>query len=148
MTADCGWLWLFAGAALMLLELVTPGFVLFFFGLAAATVGGIRLAVGEAFTLAAQLAAFSALSVVYLVALRRFVTRLFADGAHAARPDIDNEYVGRVGRVTAAIAPARPGRVEIGDAEWTATADAPVAAGAAVKVVSQENLTMKVEEIA
>ena len=106
MTADCGWLWLFAGAALMLLELVTPGFVLFFFGLAAATVGGIRLAVGEAFTLAAQLAAFSALSVVYLVALRRFVTRLFADGAHAARPDIDNEYVGRVGRVTAAVAPA------------------------------------------
>ena len=135
MTADCGWLWLFAGAALMLLELVTPGFVLFFFGLAAATVGGIRLAVGEAFTLAAQLAAFSALSVVYLVALRRFVTRLFADG-------------GRVGRVPAAIAPALAGRVVIGDAEWTATADAPVAAGAAVKVVSQENLTMKVEEIA
>ena len=33
-------------------------------------------------------------------------------------------------------------------AEKSATADAPVAAGAAVKVVSQENLTMKVEEIA
>ena len=148
MTADCGWLWLFAGAALMLLELVTPGFVLFFFGLAAATVGGIRLAVGEAFTLAAQLAAFSVLSVVYLVALRRFVTRVFSGGELAVRPDLAGEYVGRTGRVTTAIAPPRSGRVELGDAEWTATADAPIAAGVAVKVVSQENLTMKVEVLA
>lgn len=148
MTADSGWLWLFAGAALMLLELVTPGFVLFFFGLAAATVGGVRLALGDAFTPAAQLAAFSVLSVVYLAVLRRFVARVFSGGELAARPDLAGEYIGRTGRVTEAVTPPRSGRVEIGDAAWTATADAPIAVGAAVKVVSQENLTLKVEEIA
>ena len=43
----CGWLWIYAGSALMLLELVVPGFVLCFFGLAAATVGALRLMLGE-----------------------------------------------------------------------------------------------------
>ena len=33
------------------------------------------------------------------------------------------------------------------DAEWTAVADAPVAAGTDVKVVAQDNLTMRVERV-
>ena len=53
----CAWLWIYAGAALMLLELVAPGFVLCFFGLSAATVGVLRFAFGEAFTPTWQLAA-------------------------------------------------------------------------------------------
>ena len=48
---SCSWLWLYAGAFLMLLELLAPGFVIFFFGLSAATVGLCRAAFGEAFTL-------------------------------------------------------------------------------------------------
>ena len=36
---SCGWLWLYAGAILMLMEILAPGFVIFFFGLAAATAG-------------------------------------------------------------------------------------------------------------
>ena len=35
----------------MLAELLLPGFVIFFFGLSAATVGLIRFALGDAFTL-------------------------------------------------------------------------------------------------
>lgn len=145
---DCGWLWLYAGAALMLLELVAPGFVLFFFGLAAVTVGLLRFVFGDAFPLAAQLAAFSVLSIVYLAVLRRLLKKVFSGGTLAVAPDLDSEYVGRVGRVTEAIEPPRPGRVVLGDSEWTATAEAPVAVGTAVKVVSQKNLTMKVEVLA
>ena len=32
-------------------------------------------------------------------------------------------------------------------AAWTATADSPIAAGTTVKVISHNNLTMKVEEV-
>ena len=35
---SCGWLWLYAGVGLMLAELLAPGFVVFFFGLSAASV--------------------------------------------------------------------------------------------------------------
>lgn len=144
---SCGWLWLYAGAALMLLELASPGFVLFFFGLAAATVGLIRFGLGESFTATWQIAAFSLLSVVYLTVLRRYAKKVFTGETVEAGTDFNNEYVGRVGKVTEAINPPLTGRAEIGDAEWTASADAPIAAGTTVKVISQNNLTMKVEEV-
>ena len=48
---SCAWLWLYFGAFLMLMELLAPGFVVFFFGLSASTVGLCRFAMGESFTL-------------------------------------------------------------------------------------------------
>ena len=144
---SCAWLWLYFGAFLMLMELLAPGFVIFFFGLSAATVGLCRFALGDAFSFTWQLAAFSAFSILYLLVLRRWLKKTFLGGRVEAKTDFDNEYVGRVGKVTQAINPPLTGRVEIGDAEWTAAADAPVAHGATVEVVSQTNLTMKVKEV-
>ena len=142
-----GWLWMYLGAFLMLLEIVSPGFVIFFFGLSAATVGLCRFAFGEAFTLTWQLAAFSAFSIVYLVVLRRWLKKTFLGGRVETKTDFDNEYVGRAGKVTKAINPPLTGRVEIGDAEWTASAELPIPVGVTVAVVSQDNLTMKVKEV-
>ena len=89
----CGWLWLYFGAFLMLMELLAPGFVVFFFGLSAATVGLCRLAIGESFALTWQLAAFSALSIVYLLVLRRWLKKTFFGGRVEAKTDFDNEEV-------------------------------------------------------
>ena len=61
---SCAWLWLYVGAFLMLAELLLPGFVIFFFGLSAATVGLLRFALGDTFTLTWQLAAFSAFTIL------------------------------------------------------------------------------------
>ena len=144
---SCAWLWIYAGAALMLLELIAPGFILCFFGLSAATVGVLKFVFGEAFTLTWQLAAFSAFSVLYIVILRRYLKRVFVGGKVETKTDFDNESVGRVGKLTAAIRPPLTGRVMLGDAEWTAEADAPIESGADVRVVAQHNLTMKVEAL-
>ena len=144
---SCAWLWVYAGAALMFLELVVPGFVLCFFGLSAATVGVLKFAFGDAFTSTWQLAAFSVFSILYIVLLRRYLTKVFVGGKVETKTDFDNESVGRTGKVTEAIRPPLTGRVLLGDAEWTAAADRPIGAGADVRVVSQQNLTMKVEEI-
>ena len=141
---SCAWLWLYVGAFLMLAELLAPGFVLFFFGLSAATVGLLRFAFGEAFTLTGQLAAFS---IVYLVFLRRWLKKTFMGGKVETKTDFDNASVGRVGSVTETIVPPRTGRVMIGDAEWTAAAATEIAVGADVRVVAQENLTMTVEPL-
>jgi len=143
-----GWLWIYAGAGLVILELLVPGFILCFFGLAAATVGVFRFALGDAFTLTWQLAAFSAFSILYIVLLRHWLKGVFTGGKVETKTDFDHESVGRIGKVTVAIEPPKAGRVELGDAEWTAVADAPIAAGTDVRVVSQDNLTMKVEVLA
>ncbi len=144
---SCAWLWIYAGAVLVLLELVVPGFVLCFFGLSAATVGVLRFVFGEAFTLAWQLAAFSAFSVDYIVLLRRFLKKIFVGSMVSDGTDFDNESVGRIGRVTEAINPPLTGRVMLGDSEWTASAETPIAVGADVRVVAQSNLTMKVQAL-
>ena len=144
---SCAWLWIYTGAALMLLELVAPGFILCFFGLSAATVGVLKFAFGEAFTLTWQLATFSAFSVLYIIILRRYLKRVFVGGKVETKTDFDNESVGRVGKLTAAILPPLTGRVMLGDSEWTAESERPIEVGANVRVVAQQNLTMKVEEI-
>ena len=124
-----------------------PGFVLCFFGLSAMSVGALRFIFGEGFSLAWQMAAFSILSIVYIVALRRYFKRALMGDKTEDGTTLSGEYVGRMGKVTEDIKPPMVGRVMIGDAEWSATAENEIVVGAVVKVVSQQNLTMKVEVI-
>lgn len=144
---SCSWLWIYAGCALMFLELVAPGFVLFFFGLAAATVGICRAIFGDAFGAAWQLAIFSASAILYLAVLRRLLKKVFVGEKVIASTDFDHESVGRVAKVTEAIEPPRSGRILLGDAEWTATADVSIPVGSDVKVVAQNNLTLTVAKL-
>lgn len=145
---SAGWIWMYVGAGLMLAEILTPGFVMFFFGLSAATVGVLVLLLPDAFHLTTmwQLALFSLFSLVYLVTLRRYVKNVFL-GDNGKSRALTDEFVGRMGEVTKALAPDVPGRVVVGDAEWDATAAAPIAAGARVKVLSRRNLTLTVEAV-
>lgn len=138
------WLWLYAGALLMLLEIMAPGFVIFFFGLAAATVGLTLFAFD--FSATAQIALFTAFSIIYIVGLRRFMKALFM-GETAESRAISSEYVGRLGKVVEAIRPEVPGRILLGDAEWTAVAHEGLVPGTEVRVVAQKNLTLTVERV-
>ncbi len=143
---DPMWLWIYTGCALMLMELMVPGFIIFFFGLAAASVGAIGLFVGDAFTSSWQVASFSVFTVVYLVVVRQYLKKIFAGKTEVSGTDFCDEYVGRNATVVKAIGQGLEGRILVGDAEWSAVADSPVAEGKTVKIVSRKNLTMKVEE--
>lgn len=145
---SCAWLWVYAGSFLMLLELIVPGFVLCFIGLGAATVGVLRGLIGESFGVAWQLAVFSLASVLYIVLFRSTLKKIFVGSSFSATTDFVHESVGRIARVTAAIEPPMPGRILLGDAEWTAISYVSLEVGRDVKIVAQDNLTMKVEPIA
>ena len=69
------WLWLFVGVVLMLMEILAPGFVIFFFGLAAATLGVVLFVVDLSATL--QIVLFTALCILYLLTLRRIAKSVF-----------------------------------------------------------------------
>ena len=142
----CAWIWLYVGAFLMLMELMAPGFIIVFFGMSACTVGLCRFAFGEAFSLTWQISAFSVFSVLYIVLLRRLLKGVFVGEKSVGDEQLsDGGLAGRRGRVTEPIRDGLPGRVMVGDAEWNAVADAPIPAGTDVKVISQKNLTIKVE---
>ena len=139
------WLWMYVGAFLMLAELASPGFVVFFFGLAAATVSLSKWAF-PSLPLWGQLAAFSVYSIIYLLVLRKYLKKVFM-GDKQESLSINNEYIGRVGRVVEVIRPEVPGRILLGDAEWTAQSATRLDPGTEVRVVAQENLTLRVEPI-
>ncbi|MBE6397798.1 MAG: NfeD family protein [Lentisphaerae bacterium] len=145
---SAGWLWMYIGGGLMLAEILMPGFVVFFFGLSAVTLGGLMLVLPEAFhlTLAWQLALFSLFSIVYLVTLRKYLKGIFLGDTEDTVSATD-EFAGRMGEVRAAIGPGVPGRVVVGDAEWDAVAVDPVAVGTKVKILSRRNLTLTVEAV-
>lgn len=143
---SCAWLWMYAGAALMLMELLAPGFVIFFFGLSAATVGLCLFALGEAFTPTWQFIAFSVFSVLYLAFIRRWLKSIFT-GASSVSGGIESDFAGRIAKVTEAIEPPAPGRVMLGDSGWEAVADTAIPCGAEVRIVAQRNLTLKVEPV-
>ena len=129
----------------MLAELASPGFVVFFFGLAAATVSLCKW-LFPALPLWAQLAAFSVFSIVYILVLRKYLKKVFT-GDTEQTASIQNEFVGRIGRVVEIVRSDVPGRIMLGDAEWTATSAKRLDVGTEVKVVSQDNLTLRVEPI-
>ncbi len=139
------WLWMYVGAFLMLAELASPGFVVFFFGLAAATISALK-GIFPGMPLWLQLAGFSFFSIFYLFVLRRYLKRVFV-GEKLESTTIGKEYIGRVGRVVEVVRPGVPGRIILGDAEWAAMSKDRLEPGAEVRVVSQENLTFTVEPV-
>lgn len=144
-TAD--WIWLYIGAALMMLELISPGFVVFFFGLAAATTGVLTMFAEDAFTTIWQVVTFAGLSIVYLVFLRRVVKKLFSGTVETSASNFEDDFPGKIAVVTEDINTPLSGRVMLGDAEWAAVADAPIEKGVNVRVVVRDNLTLKVERV-
>ena len=140
------WIWLYLGAFLMLAEILAPGFVIFFFGLAAASVGLLLFVLPDGFdlTLTWQIALFTFFSILYLLTLRRYAKTVFMGDTDQSRA-LDTEYVGRPAKVVETIRPEAPGRVMLGDAAWCATAGERLEAGTDVKVTGRNNLTLTVE---
>ena len=137
--------WLYLGVALILFEVMTPGLVSIFFGLAALTVAlGVWLVSG--ISQGWQWIAFSVFSILYIFLLRKSLKRVFS-GDREVSDSPSDEYIGKLAVVTVAVAPNKPGRVELGGTTWTAEADCDLAAGASVRIVSKKNLTFKIEAV-
>jgi membrane protein implicated in regulation of membrane protease activity len=151
----CGWrksmqmtpvYWLYFGVAMILLEVMTPGALIsLFFGLAAFTLALIVWLVPE-LAQVWQWLLFSALSVLYIVLIRKSLKPVFG-GSREISDNPDDSFTGKLAVVTQAIAPGKPGRVELGGTTWNAEAECDLDVGVSVRVVSQNNLTLNVEAI-
>ena len=137
--------WMILGCALVGAEVVTPGFILMFFGLSAFTVSGLVYAVKPDGLLWPALA-FAVLSVVYLVSLRKLCKRIFAGRREKAQEAFDN-FTGQHATVLKAIAPGAVGKVEFHGTQWDATSDTHCPEGSRVTIVRKESLTLIVKPI-
>jgi len=117
------WNWFIVAVILFVLETIVPGVHFIWFGVAAAIVGILGLAVDIAWEW--QLITFAIISCVTVFLARRFAG---PDVTRSDEPDLNvraAQYVGRVVTVEDPIAGGR-GKVRVGDTVWSAQGgDAP-----------------------
>ena len=136
------WHWLILGVVLMLTEMLAPGFIFLWFGVAAIATGLIFAAVpGTGWEV--QVVAFAVLSAIAIFGGRRIVSNRPQPADH---PTLNQRSATYIGQIYVLKEPVQngTGKIAIGDTTWkVAGPDAP--AGARVKVVGADGVTLLIE---
>ena len=121
--------WIVAGLIMVALEMVVPGLVIIWFGVAALVTGVAAFFVPNPVVQLLVFAALAAALVVMSQLIARRLTRPEPEPTGASR------LQGPRGTVTADIRPAEMGRVKVLGEEWRATAKTGIAAGSPVRIL-------------
>ena len=135
------WLWLAAGLALVVAELVTSGFFIIFFGLGALTVG-VLVGVQIVSSLWLEVALFSVFSIIYLALFRG---RLQSRVQMPPPPNVDS-LIGVLAIVQEPLSPGVVGKVEVRGSTWSArnTSSVKLDPGQRARVAAVDCLTLAV----
>jgi len=140
------WIWILAGLALLVVEVLIPGGILMiFFGVSALVVGAL-VALGLGGPLWLQIFIFTVLSVVSLLTLRGPILRRMHAGPEVS--DSIDSLVGAEVEIRGDVAPGEPGQVELRGTTWKAfnSGDRLLRRGERCVVERVESLTLFVRE--
>jgi membrane protein implicated in regulation of membrane protease activity len=131
--------WIIAGLVLTVLEMIVPGMVIIWFGVAGVVTGILAFFVHNQYIQFSVFVVLSGLMVVFSQRIARRITH--------AEPELvgANRWVGTTGRVIADIKPPEFGRVKVHGEEWRATATCEIEAGGMVRVVAVAGTHLEVE---
>ena len=140
-------IWIVMGIVLLLMELAIPGFIIFFFGIAAIIVGVICLILPISMNL--QLIFFILLSLFMVFFLRKKMKSIFAGKVKSGNEidDTTDSFVGEKAVVISRITPDRGGKVELHGTSWNAESDETLEVDQTVIVIDKTNLTLKVKSV-
>ena len=137
-------LWFVVGFAFFLLEFLVPGFILFFFGIAAWLVALLTL-----FTdigLNYQLAIFLISAVLSVVLFRKLLKDKL--GMYREGPTVlEHEYIGKIALAETAITPNENGKVEFKGTSWDAKSDDYIIPGQKVEIIETRSILLIVKSI-
>lgn len=145
MLTDPAFVWGVAGIALLVSELLVPGFVIFFFGLGALITAVASLILPPvAGSVALQGVVWALGSILSLRFLRRRFARVFRGDTLEPGGEAD---IGRTVVVTEKITPETPGRVRFQGTSWKAVSYTETfEPGEKAQIVEEDNLTLVVTE--
>lgn len=133
--------WLIIAFVAGVLEIISPGFWMLWFAIAAAIVAAC-LGMEFIVSLNAQLLLFAALSLLFLVFTRPLVMRLFPSQMETKSNMA--ALVGEEGTTTTAITPLEYGQVKINGEIWTAFSSETIPVGTVIKILAVEGVKLKV----
>ena len=138
------WHWWSLGAILFIVELLAPGMFFLWMGESAFVVGAVIWlfpGMDEEY----QVMLFSVLSVISILAARRFLKRRPIESDRPFLNQRTAQYIGRVFTLEEAIVNGR-GKIRVDDSSWRVEgADCPV--GAKVRVMDAEGVILKVQAV-
>ncbi len=138
------WHWWALGGALGALEILAPGFVLIWLGLAAILVGMLLLAWPD-LAFAYQLLAYAGFAVISVLVWFRWAKRRPVESDKPRLNRRAEQLIGRRAPVTDAIVNGR-GRIKLGDGSW-AVRGPDLPAGHMVEIVGADGTLLEVEPI-
>lgn len=135
--------WFIIGLVLFLLELVLPGFVIFFFGVGAWITALMCLVAEPGINL--QVIVFAVTSVLSLLALRKMIQKKFFYTKEELSQEVEDEFTGREAVVVSDIGPGKKGKVEFKGTTWNAESGSVILSGERVVIKEKENFTLIVK---
>jgi inner membrane protein len=137
--------WFIIGLVLLLLELITPGFFVFFFGLGAWITAVVCLIGNPDHITNFQMIIFAVTSVITLIALRRIIQKKFFYNKNKQSDDVEDEFTGKEAIATVDFGSDKKGKVEFKGTTWSAESSSEVKKGQTVIVIEKESFKLKVE---
>lgn len=135
--------WFVIGLVLFLLELILPGFVIFFFAVGAWLTALLCLIADPGLNL--QVIVFAVTSILSLVALRKIIQKKFFYSKDELSRDVEDEFSGREAVAISDFEPGKNGKVEFKGTQWTAESASAVREGDRVIIKEKENFKLFVE---
>jgi membrane protein implicated in regulation of membrane protease activity len=135
--------WFILGLGLFLLELVMPGFIIFFFGLGA-WITAIVCLVGHPGT-NLQIIIFAITSTLLLIALRKIIQNKFLNSKRTRSDDVEDEFTGKEAIAKIDFGGLKQGKVEFKGTTWTAESGSEVKEGQRVVIIEKDSFKLIVE---
>jgi membrane protein implicated in regulation of membrane protease activity len=137
--------WFIIGLVLFLLELVLPGFVIFFFGVGAWITAFLCLVANPGINL--QVIVFAVTSVLSLLLLRKMIQNRFFFSKEELSKEVEDEFSGKEAVALSDFGPGKNGKVEFKGTTWKAESESVITEGQRVIVKKKENFKLIVEPI-
>jgi inner membrane protein len=135
--------WFILGLGLFLMELVIPGFFIFFFGLGAWITALICLLADPSINL--QIIIFAIASVLTLIGLRSIIQKKFFYNRGSKSEDVEDEFTGKEALAVSDFGGMQTGKVEFKGTTWTAESTSEISVGQRVLIIQKESFKLIVE---
>jgi len=135
--------WFLIGLGLFLLELVIPGFFIFFFGLGAWVTAFVCLIGDPGINL--QIIIFAITSVLSLIGLRRIIQKKFFYSRGKESEEVEDEFTGKEALAVSDFGGQQTGKVEFKGTRWNAESTSEIKTGQRVKILQKDNFKLFVE---
>jgi inner membrane protein len=136
-------IWFIIGLVLFLLELVVPGFVIFFFGIGAWVTALVCLISDPGINLQALI--FGVVSVLALVGLRRIIQKKFFYSKDNRAEAVEDEFTGKEAVALVDFTSGNKGKVEFKGTTWQAESGSEIKAGQTVIIIEKQSFKLIVE---